>query len=93
MEAEFRGIAGAAGSSAALDSHCVGGAMTALQAGDGATHDRLLAAAAPRFAECDAILLAHFSTSRAEAAVRAAVKCPVLTAPGAAVSKLRKALG
>ena len=87
MEAEFRGIAGKAGSAATLQSHCAAGAMKALQGGDGATHDRLLAEAAPRFADCDAILLAHFSTSRAEAAVRARVPCPVLTAPGAAWSK------
>jgi Asp/Glu/hydantoin racemase len=92
MEAEFRDIAGAAGSSAALDSFCVTGAMAALQAGDGATHDRLLAEAAPRFADSDAVLLAHFSTSRAAEAVEAAIKCPVLTAPGAAVEKLRAAL-
>jgi len=89
MEAEFRDIAEAAGSTAILTSHCVAGAMAALQAGDGATHDRLLAEAAPRFADCEAVLLAHFSTSRAEAAVRQAVSCPVLTAPGAAVEKLR----
>src|SRR3984885_1185060 len=93
MEAEFRDIAGAAGSSAALDSFCVAGAMTALQAGEGATHDRLLAEAAPRFADRDAVLLAHFSTSRAAAAIGAAIKCPILTAPGAAVARLRRMIG
>ena len=92
MEAEFRDIAGAAGSPAVLDSHCVAGAMKALQAGDGVTHDRLLAEAAPRFADRDAVLLAHFSTSRAAQAVQKALKCPVLTAPGAAVAKLKAAL-
>ncbi|HEX5318316.1 MAG TPA: aspartate/glutamate racemase family protein [Stellaceae bacterium] len=90
MEAEFRDIAGAARSPATLESHCVDGAMKALQGGDGAAHDRLLAQAAPRFADRDAVLLAHFSTSRAEAAVREAVNCPVLTAPGAAVTKLKQ---
>jgi aspartate/glutamate racemase len=93
MEAEFRDIADAAGSTAILRSHCVAGAMAALRAGDGTTHDRLLAEAAPRFADCDAVLLAHFSTSRAEAAVRQAVSCPVLTAPGAAVEKLKGIIG
>src|SRR5690348_11077111 len=93
MEAEFRDIAAKAGSAATLESHCAAGAMKALQGGDGATHDRLLADAAPRFAEYDAILLAHFSTSRAEKAVRAAVKCPVLTAPGAAVHRLKGLIG
>jgi len=92
MEAEFRDIAGAAGSSSAIETYCVPGAMAALQAGDGATHDRLLAEAAPRFADRDAILLAHFSTSRALAAVSAVVGRPVLTAPGAAVRKLKAAL-
>jgi Asp/Glu/hydantoin racemase len=92
MEAEFRDIAGAAGSSASLDSDCVAGAMAALQAGDGATHDRLVAEAAPRFADRDAVLLAHFSTSRAAEAVRSVINRPVLTAPGAAVAKLKQQL-
>jgi hypothetical protein len=89
METEFREIAGAAGSGATLDSFCVAGAMKTLQEGDGAEHDQLVAIAAPRFADRDAVLLAHFSTSRAAAAVRAALRCPVLTAPGAAVAKLK----
>ena len=93
MEAEFRDIAGAAGSTATLESYCAAGAMAALQAGDGATHDRLLAEAAPRFGDRDAVLLAHFSTSRAAAAVRATVACPVLTAPGAAVERLKGLIG
>jgi Asp/Glu/hydantoin racemase len=92
MEEEFRAIAGAAGSAATLQSFCVSGAMKALQEGDGAGHDQLVAIAAPRFADCDAVMLAHFSTSRAAAAVRAAVRCPVLTAPGAAVERLKEAL-
>jgi Asp/Glu/hydantoin racemase len=90
MEDEFRQMARAAGSAATVESLCVDGAMTALQAGDGATHDRLIADAAPRLAECDAVLLAHFSTSRAAAAVSPVLPCPVLTAPGAAVAKLRE---
>jgi Asp/Glu/hydantoin racemase len=93
MEEEFRAIAGQAKSRATLDSFCVPGAMKALQAGDGAEHDQLVAIAAPRFAERDAVLLAHFSTSRAAAAVQAAVRCPVLTAPGAAVTKLKGLIG
>jgi Asp/Glu/hydantoin racemase len=89
MEDEFRDMAGAAKSKAALSSFCVANAMKALQAGDGAEHDQLVAVAAPRFADHDAVLLAHFSTSRAAAAVEAMVRCPVLTAPGAAVTKLK----
>jgi Asp/Glu/hydantoin racemase len=86
MEAEFRDIAG---EKATVETFCVPGAMAALQAGDAAEHDRLLATAAPRFAEYDALMLAHFSTSRAAAAVGPTVRCPVLTAPGAAVEKLK----
>lgn len=93
MEDEFRDIAGKGKSTATLDSFCVPGAMKALQEGDAAEHDERLAIAAPRFADYDAVMLAHFSTSRAAAAVKAAVRCPVLTAPGAAVEKLKGLIG
>jgi len=90
MEEEFRAIAG---EKATLSSFCVPGAMKALQEGDAAEHDQLVAIAASRFADHDAVLLAHFSTSRAAAAVRAALRCPVLTAPSAAVTKLKGIIG
>ncbi|MGH7110922.1 MAG: aspartate/glutamate racemase family protein [Stellaceae bacterium] len=89
MEEEFAQMAATAGVAADIETHCVPDAMTALRAGDGTGHDRLLAAAAPRLAACDTVLLAHFSTSRAAAAVEAALGRPVLTAPGSAVAKLR----
>lgn len=92
MEDEFRQMAAAKGSRAAIETICVPDAMAALKSGDGASHDRLLAEAAPRLLHCDAVLLAHFSTSRAEAAVRAAIGRPVLTAPGAAVERLKTLL-
>jgi Asp/Glu/hydantoin racemase len=92
MEDEFRQMAAAKGSAATIETICAAGAMAALKGGDGATHDRLLAEAVPRLAECDAVLLAHFSTSRAEAATAAALGRPVLTAPGAAVARLRSLL-
>jgi len=65
---------------------------TALDAGDGATHDRLLADAAPQLADCDAVMLAQFSTARAQAAVAAVLACPVLTSPDSAVLWLRGAV-
>jgi Asp/Glu/hydantoin racemase len=92
MEDEFRQMAAARDSRASIETICVDGAMAALKSGDGATHDRLLAEAAPRLADCEAVLLAHFSTSRAESAVRAAISRPVLTAPGAAVERLKTLL-
>ena len=92
MAREFEDMAEARGQDAALEVVCVADAMAALQAGGGARHDRLLAAAAPRLAHCDAVMLAHFSTVRAEAAVAARLHCPVLSAPGSAVAKLKAAL-
>ena len=83
MEQEFGGE---------LQTLCVPEAMAALKKGDGATHDRLLAQAAPRLEGCDAIMLAHFSTARAREAVARVVACPVLTAPDSAVLRLRAAL-
>ena len=75
-----------------IETVCVAGAMAALKAGNADEHNGLLAVAAPRLALCDAVLLAHFSTARAEDAVRAAISRPVLTAPGAAVEKLKTLL-
>jgi hypothetical protein len=66
--------------------------MAALKAGDGAEHDRLIADAAPRFAGCDAVMLAHFSTARAAPGVSTVINCPVLTSPGSAVAKLKTRL-
>jgi hypothetical protein len=93
MEDEFRDMAAAAQSRATIETFCVPGAMAALRAGDGAEHDRLIAQAAPRFGDYDAVLLAHFSTSRAAPAVTAALDRPVLTSPGSAVAKLKGIIG
>lgn len=93
MEEEFRELARARGRGAAtIRTVCVPEAMAALRGGDAATHNRLLAQAAPVLAGCDAVLLAHFSTSRAEQAVSAAISRPVQTSPAAAVRKLRDAV-
>jgi Asp/Glu/hydantoin racemase len=92
MEAEFHAIAAARGADAVIESWCVPGAMAALKSGDGAAHDRAVAAAAPRFADADAVLLAHFSTARAAAVVAAAIERPVLTAPDSAVARLKARL-
>jgi aspartate/glutamate racemase len=92
MEQEFHALAAARGAKANIRTICVPEAMTALNSGDVATHNALLAEAAPRLAGCDAILLAQFSTSRAEPAVAARVSVPVLTSPSSAVRKLKAAL-
>jgi Asp/Glu/hydantoin racemase len=92
MTEEFRAMAEAARSSAELETVCVPEAMRALREGDGATHDRLLAAAAQAFRGCDIVLLAQFSTARAAEAVAAATGRPALTSPASAVAKLKSLL-
>lgn len=92
MEREFQALAATRGLAAEIETICVSEAMAALKSGDEAAHNRLLAEAAPRLAGHDVVMLAHFSTSRAQAAVQERLECPVLTAPGSAVVKLRRAL-
>ncbi|MGH7154298.1 MAG: aspartate/glutamate racemase family protein, partial [Acetobacteraceae bacterium] len=82
MEQEFRDMAEQSGRAASIETICVPAAMAALKSGDAATHNRLLAQAAPRLEGCDAVLLAHFSTARAESTVQAALGRPVQTSPG-----------
>lgn len=89
MEAEFAAEAQRVGTAARLRTIVVPEAMAALRRGDEATHNRLLAERAGELSGCDAIMLAHFSTSRASGAVRAAVPVPVFSSPDAAVAKLR----
>ncbi len=67
-------------------------AMERLRNGDADAHNRLVAESAPQLADCDAIMLAHFSTSRAAEAVSARVSNPVLAAPLAAVQLMRSLL-
>src|SRR5215472_118069 len=93
MEDEFRDIVAAGQSRATIETYCVPGAMDALRAGDGEEHNRLIAEVAPRFADRDAVLLAHFSTARAAPAVMAVLDRPVLTSPGSAVARLKEIIG
>jgi Asp/Glu/hydantoin racemase len=78
---------------ATLKTVLVPDAIAALRQGDAETHNRLVAAQAPDLADQDVLMLAHFSTSRAAQAVRAAVGVPVLTAPEAAVDSMRALIG
>lgn len=92
MEVEFAEEAQRVGASARLTSFVAEGAITALKAGDLATHHRLVTERARTLSAFDTIVLAHFSTAPAAPAVRAAVHVPVLTSPEAAVAKLRRLL-
>jgi hypothetical protein len=79
----------------ALRTALADGALQALNAGDGAAHDRLVADAAERLARqgCGVSALAQFSLARAGAAVAARTGLPVLTTVGSAVARLRRRLG
>lgn len=68
------------------------GAMEALNAGEGATHDALVVQAARRLHAqgCDVIALAQFSMARARSTVEQALGLPVLTTPESAVRMLRQ---
>jgi hypothetical protein len=68
------------------------GALAALDAGDGPTHDRLTAEAARRLPPVDIIALAQFSLARAATAVGAATGLPVFTTPDSAVARLKRLL-
>lgn len=89
MEEEFTEAVQLNRPKATLTTILVDNAISALKSGDRATHDRLLAEHAPAMAGFDAVMLAHFSTSLAAGAVRERLKRPVLTAPKAAVSRIR----
>lgn len=93
MEAEFHAATRARGGNARLRTVLVDDALDALKAGDAETHNALLAEAATALADCDAVMLAHFSTSRARSAVRARLSAPVLSSPDAAALTLRRRLG
>ncbi|TPE49672.1 aspartate/glutamate racemase family protein [Amaricoccus solimangrovi] len=93
MEREFADFAAEAGARAELTTVVARDAIDLLRGGDAEAHNRLVAAAAPELAGADAIMLAHFSTSRAAEAVRATVRVPVLTAPDAAVTRMRELVG
>jgi Asp/Glu/hydantoin racemase len=91
LGAELRAMA--AGRDLSLTAHMVPDALAALQTGDGATHDRLIAAAARKLPSGNAIVLGQFSMARACAHVQGAVTATVLATPDAAVADLRARLG
>lgn len=89
MTDEFDEFVARRGKLAELTTVLVADAIDLMKRGDADSHNRLVAARAPELAGQDAIMLAHFSTSRAAEAVRKVVNVPVLTAPEAAVARMR----
>ena len=78
----------------ALDLALAAGALEALNEGDGARHDQLIAAQAARLRErgCTRIALAQFSMARARGACEAASGLPVLTSVDSAIRRLHARL-
>jgi Asp/Glu/hydantoin racemase len=68
------------------------GALAALDRGDRAEHDRLVAKAARDLRDCDLIALAQYSMAPAATLVGEASNLPVLTTPDSAVMKLKELL-
>ena len=89
MEEEFALDAARFGRPAMLTTVLAAGAIEALRAGDDATHNRLVAAAAADMSGIDVLMLAQFSTAKAQAETAARVPYPVLASPRSAVAKLR----
>lgn len=89
MEDEFNEFALQEGSGSTLETIVVPDAIDLLRKGDAEEHNRLVGEMSPRLAHVDALMLAHFSTSRAAAAVRTKVKVPVFSAPDAAVARMQ----
>lgn len=92
LEAELRQMAAERGIKISITSRVIDGALAALKAGDGETHDQLAAAVAAEMPQVDCLILGQFSLAQAERAVQAAVSCPVLTTPRSAVEQLRAML-
>jgi len=89
MTKEFEEFVAHDGAAASLRTVLVENAIDALRKGDVQTHNRLVAERSVELADCDAVMLAHFSTSRAREAVQAKLNVPILSAPDAAVVRMR----
>ncbi len=87
---ELRTMAAARGQAIELHTMVADGALAALQAGDGARHDALVAQAAQALPPLDALVLCQFSLARARHAIPAVRGRTVVTTPLSAVRKMRR---
>lgn len=92
ISVEIEEMAAARGQEVELVPCVVDHAFDALAGGDAATHDRLVAERARDIKNCDAIVLAQFTLSRAVPAVQSVNKTPIYNSPGAAVARMREML-
>ena len=92
---ELRAMAAARGQSVELSTRHVPGAMDAIERDGDDAHNALVVAALDAWdgwKDCDALLLAQFSLSRARGPVTKRSPIPVLVSPDSAVLALRKAM-
>lgn len=89
---ELEALAKSRGVRLDIRTQAVANAMAALQAGRADEHDRLVADAARKMTDCDAVLLSQFSMASAAALIAPTPTCKVLTSPGSAVLRLRSLL-
>ena len=89
MSREFCEIRNSLSATGSLDTKLVEGAMEFLRQGNQTKHNELIAKTAATFKHCDVLMLAQFSMVSAKSAVFKELNVPVLTAPEAAVKKLR----
>ena len=89
-EAQLKSAASARGMEIEVVSALADGAIAAMNAGDPATRDRLIAEAAANLSPAvEVICLAQVSMALARAEVQARVHVPVLTSPATAVARLK----
>lgn len=89
MVAEIEACARAKGVPIGIETRLVAGALEALQRGDAAGHNRLIAEEAARVEGCDTIAFAQFSMAPAAGEARGRTKTPILTTPDSAVNRLK----
>jgi hypothetical protein len=92
LKDEVHAVAARRGMKASLRTHVAEGALAKLEAGDADSHDRLVAKAAEGFPDCDALMLAQYSTASAARLIPEQKGRLVLTSPDTAVAWLRRNL-
>jgi len=92
MRAELEQMAVVRKTNLRISTKAAPAALTALQGGDDAGHDKQIAAAAEEFSECDALLLCQFSMASAAERIPARRGRSVFTSPYSAVARLKQPL-
>lgn len=89
---ELEALARDKGVTLSIQTKAIPEAMAALQQGDAATHDRLIAEAAASMKDCEAVLLSQFSMASAAALIPSAPGRKVLSSPDSAVLRMKAML-